>query len=91
MTGNARVYRIGKRCIEKSKFHYCNGTCLSRHKAEQNEVKCSIEVNLLGQGDLAFDLDKEAKIVGLEFGNFSEILKKFNCDCDKQTRSFQKI
>ena len=50
----------------------------------QKKVDCTIETNFLGKGDLRFDVTKDGTIVGLEIDNFSDVLKKFNCDKRKQ-------
>lgn len=47
----------------------------------------TIELNLLGSGDLRFDLTKNGTIVGIEIEDFSQVLKKFDCDKNKE---FQK-
>lgn len=46
----------------------------------KRKVDNTIEVNLLRDGDLRFDLAKDGTIIGIEIENFSNVLKKFNCD-----------
>lgn len=53
------------------------------------KIESTIELNLLHQGDLRFDLDKDGTIVGLEIEDFSNVLKKF--DCDKKKKIKKKI
>ena len=43
-------------------------------------IDSTIELNLLSEGDLRFDMTKKGIIVGIEIDNFSNVLKKFNCD-----------
>jgi hypothetical protein len=44
--------------------------------------KFCIELNLLGKGDMRFDINKNNSICGVEIDDFSEVLK--NLDCDKE-------
>jgi uncharacterized protein YuzE len=44
------------------------------------KVDSTIETNLISQGDLRFDMTKEGIVVGIEIENFTEVLKKFDCD-----------
>jgi len=46
----------------------------------KRKIDSTVELNLLGGGDLRFDLTKDGTIVGIEIENFSEVLEKFNCD-----------
>jgi uncharacterized protein YuzE len=52
-----------------------------------NQVYCTIEANLLGDADIRFDVTKNGTIVGIEIENFQEVLKRFDCDKNKE---FQK-
>ena len=44
------------------------------------KIESTIETNLLGFGDLRFDITKDGTIVGIEIENLTNILKKFNYD-----------
>ena len=44
------------------------------------KIESTIETNLLGAGDLRFDITKDRTIVGIEIENLTDVLKKFNCD-----------
>ena len=46
----------------------------------KRKVDSTIELNLLGEGDLRFDITRNGMIVGLEIENFTNVLKKFKCD-----------
>ena len=46
----------------------------------RRKVEHTIELNLFGKGDLRFDISEEGDIVGIEVENFSEVLKKVDCD-----------
>jgi hypothetical protein len=47
------------------------------------KIDSTIELNLLHEGDLRFDIAGDI-IVGIEIENFSEVLKKFDCDKDEK-------
>ena len=53
----------------------------------EKDIESTIEANLLGEGDLRFDITKDGTIVGIEFENFSKVLKKFNCDKKTERRA----
>ena len=44
------------------------------------KIDSTIEVNLLSEGDLRFDVTKDGTIVGIEIENLTNVLEKFNCD-----------
>jgi len=46
----------------------------------KNKIDSTLEANLLGEGDIRFDITKEGIIVGMEIDDFKNVLKKFNCD-----------
>jgi uncharacterized protein YuzE len=50
----------------------------------KEKIESTIETNLLGLGDLRFDLTKNGDIVGIEIENLKDVLKKFNCDERRQ-------
>jgi hypothetical protein len=52
----------------------------------QSPIDSTIEVNLLSEGDLRFDVTKDGIIVGLEIENLTKVLKEFNCDKRKPRR-----
>lgn len=44
------------------------------------QINSTVELNLLSEGDLRFDITKDGIIVGIEIEDFTNVLKKFNCD-----------
>ena len=46
----------------------------------KQKVDSTIEINLLSEGDLRFDVTKDGTIIGIEIENLTEVLNKFNCD-----------
>lgn len=49
-------------------------------------VDQTIELNLLDERDLRFDLTKKGNIVGIEIEDFSKVLKRFDCDKNKDSK-----
>jgi uncharacterized protein YuzE len=47
-------------------------------------VKSTIELNLIGEGDLRFDLSREGTIIGIEIEDLQKVLRVFNCDEKKK-------
>lgn len=55
----------------------------------KDTIESTIELNLLHDGDLRFDITKDGLITGMEIENFSEVLREF--DCDKKKKIKKKI
>jgi len=55
------------------------------------KIDSTIETNLLGGGDLRFDVTKKGIIVGIEIENFSDVLKKFDCDKKENIKELNKM
>src|SRR3972149_2134649 len=52
----------------------------------RKKCKQTIELNLLGSGNLRFDLNEKDEIVGIEIDNLKDVLTKFNCDIRETKR-----
>lgn len=61
-------------------FCYCSDYSLFDIYFGNKKVQSSIQLNLMYDEDLIFDVTKEGDIVGIEFLYFDDVLEKFDCD-----------
>lgn len=62
------------------RMHYSSDLDIFSINWGAKPVDHSIELNLLGEGDMRFDITKDNLIVGIEIDDFSEVMKRFDCD-----------
>jgi len=55
----------------------------------KNKVDSTIEVNLLGEADIRFDVTKDGTIVGIEIEDLQKVLKRFNSDKGGKNKTFK--
>lgn len=51
------------------------------------KIDSTIEANLLGLGDIRFDITKQGMVVGIEIENLTKVLKKFAVDKHKRGKN----
>lgn len=75
--------------IIKPRLHYTSDYDIFSINWGEKKIDGTIETNLLGQGDLRFDVTKGGLILGIEIDDFSKILRLFDCDKKKNIKRIE--